>query len=227
VASPLLDSLYAYYPLNEASGDAQDTVGSNDLTAVGTLVYGVAGIEKSCITFGSGDNLETSATVFEFTTNFSIAWWAKTGAVTESYEALVNNYGAGGTWGYGYDLIMANTGTVYCNFRWSSSRVLLSKSGLTLEDDSWHHYVITCAQADDDSVKLYIDNVLESKGKLSSDVAYAASCEFGVGAEPATNSKYWKGEIDAVMIWRGREVTPDDVTALWAAGSGIFYDFSE
>jgi hypothetical protein len=223
VAYPLLDSLFAYYPLNEASGNALDTLDNIDLTATG-VTYGVSGILKTCYTIGNNNSLETASSGFEFTDNFSISWWAKTGAVGDTYEALVDNYGPGGASGHGYDIIMHNTGTVYANFRWNSGSIQLSKGGLSLEDDNWHHFVITCAQADDDSVKLYIDHVLEDDGKLSSDIVYS-SCEFGIGMEPSTDSKYWDGEIDEVAIWQGIEVSHAQVDSLFNSGSAWGYPF--
>jgi len=103
-------------------------------------------------------------------------------------------------------------------------------SGTTLNDNVWHHIVVTVEQISDTfTIKMYIDGNLDSK---SPQYIYAPHSAYGLeriglsaGNWPAYALGDWAGDwsllgdIDTTMIW-DRPITATEVAALWNGGAG-------
>lgn len=219
----LIDSLFAYYPLDDASGDAEDVHGNRDLTLINTPTQGVTGKVGDCYTFteSSDEYLVYTPTDFEFITSFSISCWFKTDGSVEDLAGIVTNFGAVA---YGYDLKISALSNIVVDFRHGGDpgNTQLLIGGLNPDDDAWHHMVVTW-DIPGDETKLYVDHVLRDTEPLNDAITWDAGCEFTVGKYGS--SAYWNGEIDEVGIWRGFALSQGKVDSLWNSGNGLAYPF--
>jgi hypothetical protein len=217
----LTDDLFAYYNLEESSGDALDQVGSNDLSVNGTVTRQQTGIRDDCYTFATNGYLGEINDEFEFTGPFSFSLWFKTSTTSIGY--LFSNFGAAA---YGYTLFVYDWGGgVKVNFRTRDgvSNVLLSSS-TTINDNAWHHVVATMGS--DDSIKLWVDGDLEDYD-LSDGVVYNTNCRFTLGRRDGTGvSQYFlDGELDEIAVY-DIELSGTKVDSLYNSGVGKAYPFT-
>jgi hypothetical protein len=217
--SPLLDSLFAYYPLDESSGDALDAHGNVDLTLNGTVTQNVgSAVQGTCYTFVTDGRLTSGTDDFEFPGSFSIQIWIKT-----DYDADVEYKHMTGTFGlaqYGYEVGMTtDPERTYATMRYQTGNVALFGSAPNINDDAWHHIVFTY-NADDDSLKIYDNTVIKDKDINTNGVVYSGS-EFTIGSR--RSQYYWDGEIDEVAYWRGLELSQGKIDSLYNSGSGLAY----
>jgi hypothetical protein len=212
----LADSLFAYYDLEEAAGDALDQIGSNDLSVNGTVTRQQTGIINDCYTFATNGFLGEIDTEFEFDGSFSLSCWAKTSATGIYY--MIANFGAAQQ---GYELLL-NSNKAQFTIRYSSDRTDLLGT-TTINDDLWHHIVATY-NAVDDTAKLWVDGNLEIK-KLSPAPVYNTSCRFTLGRRDGTgvSQYFWDGELDEIAIYDGLELSENKVDSLYNLGASREY----
>jgi len=216
-ASPLLDSLFAYYPLDETSGQPLDVHGSRDLTKNGTVTQNVSGKVGTAYTFVTDGYLTEASTDFEFTGSFSISLWFKTGYVGGAYQYFTSTFAE---WGYGYGIgitpydLMADM-----NHTSGNSYVY---SATTLNDDNWYHVVLTYSTVDD-SLKMYLNSsMLDGKVVTYTPVEYTGACNFTIGCR-GNLANFVDGELDEVGYWRGIEFRQGQIDSLYNSGNGLAY----
>jgi hypothetical protein len=224
--SPLLDSLFAYYSLEETiagGGDALDAHGSNDLSVNGTVTREVTGKVNDCYTLITDAYLGEVDTDFEFPGTFSISFWVKSAQQAE-YIGLISNFGASD---YGYTVYIRDpgadgNGNVCFYTRNGGSSVLLYGND-DVTDDAWHHVVVSLSAVDDSS-KLWVDGEIDDWDD-NATVVYNANCRFTVGRRDGTGVSQWflDGEMDEIAVYRGRELTEGAVDSLYNSGNGLAY----
>jgi hypothetical protein len=219
----LSDSLFAYYNLDEASGSALDQIGSNDLAKTGTVTQGVTGKVGDCYTFITDGYLGEIDTEFEFPGSFSLSYWIKTDVDVDT-RYVVSNFGSDQ---YGYTAFISN-GRCVANFRNGAGVIqLYGGAGSDIDDDAWHHVVVSYSSVDD-TVKLWVDGNIADIDHAPLGVVYNANCRFTIGRRDGTGVSqfFWNGEIDEIAVYRGRELTEGAVDSLWNSGSGLEYPFA-
>jgi hypothetical protein len=220
--SQLLDSLFAYYPLDESSGNFEDVHGGRDLTASGTLTYSVSGKVGTCVTFITDGQGKYTADDFEFAGSFSISAWVKTGNAS-TWQGIVTYYGNGGSGDRGWSLRKnaggAGSATGVAVMYYVGGNVL-SVSTSAINDDGWHHVVFTF-DSSDDNMRVYVDGDLEDTDNNTNAAAYDTDCDLEIGS--VDDGQFWDGEIDEVAIYRGRALAEGSVDSLWNTGSGLAY----
>jgi hypothetical protein len=220
--SPLLDSLFAYYSLDESSGNALDSHGSNDLPLSGTVTQNVgSAVQGTCYTFVTDGYLGEVDTEFEFDASFSIQVWMKSGFTGGTYTHLVSNFG---TAQEGWEVAMGDNYRTYAIMRFNTGSVSLFGGTPVMNDDAWHHVVFTY-NAVDDSLKIYDNAVIKDAEKNVDGVVYNANCRFTIGRRDGTgvSQYYFDGEMDEIAIWRGLELSQGKIDSLYNSGSGLAY----
>jgi hypothetical protein len=167
-ASPLLDSLFAYYSLEESSGAALDAHGSNDLTLTGSATRQQTGKVGYSYLFAEAGRLGDITSEFDFTGDFSISVWINTTEATV-WQGVVCNFGIAN---YGWELII-NPTDIGWRLRYDGGNTLANGT-TNVNDGSWHH--VACSYtAVDDSMRVWIDTNYEGKEKLAGTLWYGGS----------------------------------------------------
>lgn len=202
-ASTLLDGLISYWKLDEASGIAVDSVGSNTLTDNNTVTSAAGQVGSSRqFTLANSEYLSiaSNASLQAGDIDFTISAWINATTFAASGNAVVAKQSNNGDTGIEYILFVDNSNTAYLAVRIAGSTKLVTKGGLTT--GTWFHLI-----AWHDSIANTI-NIQVNDGTLAS-VATTASlvsvttAEFRIGARALVgNEIYFNGQIDDVKFWK-------------------------
>lgn len=212
----LLDSLRAYWRMDEGSGNIVDVHNSILDTAKGDgLTYSQAGIVGTSINFAGSDDYFTAAdnADLQIAGDMSISMWIDADALDVN-DRLIQKRDAGGT---NYDFYFADPSS---RLRFFDGIAASSSDGTTtITTGGWVHVVITIAG--DSTVNgstFYISSVDNGNGtfKITKDDAplyiaihYDASSDYA-------------GNIDEIGIW-SRKLTSTEVKDLYNDGRGLAY----
>lgn len=220
--------LVAYWRLGEASGNPQDSAGTNHVTTVaGTPTYSVAGAlvgdSNTAITF-DGTTTEglsvPDATALDLgNAPFTIEMWVKRAGAARNDTALHKGTNA---YGVGFDATD--------NF-WKLSKTgvgRISRANTAITDGIWHHVVVTRSATGAGGTLIYVDGVEGHTDDVSIDAALvdtAAVLEIGL----ETGWTGFLGTLDEIAIYNSvltaaqvsahyRAGTQGILTGLWAPG---------
>jgi len=217
----LLSQLVAYYKLDESSGNAADSWGSNTLTNT-SVTYSAGKINNGSVFSGSSSYLTASAKVTPIGAK-TVAFWMKTSDAS-TFQIMLANLGDGNTeYGFttytnnniGFEVTQAS-GTKVCS---------LVTTGVTVDDGSWHHYVFTWdGTTDADKVIVYVDGVSNNTATANNTETVTPTANLRLGANPVTGGNEFTGSLDEVGIW-SRALTSTEVTRLYNNDSGAQYPF--
>lgn len=220
VDSPLLDSLFAYYSLDESSGDAIDLVngGANDLSLSGTVTQNQAGKVGTAYSFATDGNMNGATTDFQLANSFSLSFWVSTTEDGGAGDVLMSTFIASN---YGWEVWSLGTGTRMIRFRMRyNGGDTYIESTTDVNDGAWYHGVVSYNHVDD-TMKVYINGVLEDSDKNTNGVWYHATSLLDVGHRLTQYD--FEGKLDEVAIYRGLELTHAQVLELYNSGSGLAY----
>ncbi len=144
----LLTNLISYWKMDDASGDAVDAHGSNDLTA-SFIAYGNAGIIIDCLEFEKFNQsrlIHTSNTDLNVGSgDFSFSVWLKAGTMS-TWAAIVTKQAVASPYN-GYGLFVHPPTNIWSLEASDGTFASATASvGATL-DGNWHHIVWTRAGA--------------------------------------------------------------------------------
>jgi len=229
----LTDNLVSYYKLDEASGNAADSVGSNTLTNNNSMTYGAGKINNGAIASRTGSKYLTitnaAQTGLGITGSFSMSFWVKIASAppnNDQYMLMGKERNAAGE-GI-YVLYYAQTSGVL-NLRMEirdNSSYVVKIYNVDLGTSAFKHIVWTFT-AGTHLYNLYIDGthvVTDDAGTIDPTTN---NDKFGIGGSPdasgdATNSN---GTFDEAGIW-SRALTSTEVTSLYNGGAGWQYPFT-
>ena len=211
----LVDNLIAYWPLDEASGDALDAHGSNDLTDNNTVgaasgkVNGARDFEfANSEYFARADNADLSTGDIDWT----FACWVNAESLVETWNVIVRK----GTEWHLYYVAGPNTFRFYVD---GSSNFVASSGSLSTA--TWAFVVVW-----HDSVNNQI-GISVNAGAADTNAHTTGMIDglgpFELGGD-SSQSFYWDGLIDEVGFWK-RVLTSDERTELYNAGSGRDYAY--
>lgn len=208
----LSDSLVSYWNLNESSGNAADSFGSNTLTNTG-VTY-TTGINSNGGVFSeSSDKLaitDASQSGLDFDGDFTFSFWVNLTSNTSS--SFFAKQGANG-----YRMRIYNGDDMELIIFQGAATTQVIKTGLST--GSWHHIV---GQRTGDTVQIKFDNsAWTSQGGAHRDITNTG--DFNMGNSTAVNDPV-QGMMDEVGIW-SRALTDDEITTLYNSGAGTFYPF--
>lgn len=221
----LIDGLVSYWKLDEASGNATDSVGSNTLTNVNSSVratgkinngadlesgsaqyFSIADASQSGLDFGTGD----------FTFNI----WIKPESIGTNGDGFFSKGSGGGNSQY-WMRFNNNTGNVlrFLTTQGSSeSSVSTSAAGISV--GNW--YMLTFKRSGTTlSIKVNAGTAVTATGTVRNcDNASAFLLGAGPGNQP------FDGILDEVGVWN-RATTDEEDTQLYNAGAGLSYPFTK
>lgn len=224
--SALLDNLFAYYALEEASGERTDATGrGNNLTdnntvtqAVGRVGQAASFASASSESLSRADNADLSSGDIDFTLAVWVFLASKTlpRAVICKGDNVLNNNGVE------YEILY---NSVTDRFRFligsgtSSALVNADNLGIPATDTwylivAWHDAIANTIniQVNDGTV----DSAADVAGQNTTDPFYIGRTELGL---------YMNGRIDEAGLWK-RVLTAAERTALYNGGNGVTYPFS-
>lgn len=129
---------------------------------------------------------------------FSLSFWVKTGSTQGNNTVLDKRTGSGGyhvTLYNGYLLFQLNDGSNYYNY-WDTTGTP------SLNDNQWHHVVITVERNRSNGIKFYVDGVLSStfnSGNVTGSISNSSSLLIGGHSE--TGGFRFNGELDEVAVY--------------------------
>ena len=223
----LTTNIVSYYKLDEASGDAADSVGSNTATNT-SVTYAVGKINNGAVFNGSAFYSIADATSFKPTGNFSISFWIKTnttsvGQIIQSYSQNSNVAG----WTINIEAtngkIRMTTGKNTGTTQGTDWQQVLSTNAFN--SNNWIHCV--CSY-DGTNINIYKNGVLNNQVAWNINSAYAATNYIRIGARKynaGAEDIDFTGSLDEIGLW-SRALSADEVSQLANSGRGNQYPFS-
>lgn len=228
----LTDGLITYLKFDETSGTtASDSVGSNDATVYGAT-WTTGKINNGLSFDGSNDYVSVGTTNILSTTQGSISLWFYADPATNSDDTI---------WGSG-DL-SSGSKFFYCFSRfgtgWNKLDIIHYDGGFnyglitptdSVSKGSWYHIVIT---SDGNIIKIYLNGIEQTlfsyqgsnNGDWFGDISGLDNLVIGDLINGTTAFDNWQGLIDEPAFWN-RALSSDEVSKLYASGSGLQYPFS-
>jgi hypothetical protein len=224
--SSLIESLESYWTLDEASGDRNDSVGTNHLTEsdTGTIAGKIGNATTFVGTNVSGLTIADNASLSTGDIDFTLAAWVKinTKAAANYSNILVSKLTDGTHREYvlGYEknanrffFYIANAaGTV-------SGKVYADTLG-AVSDGVWY-YIIAWHNQTANKVCIVINDQATPDETATSDVPANTTAAFYIGRYGiAPNSSNGDHTIDEVGFWK-RLLTSDEMLSLYNSGAGL------
>lgn len=205
--SSLLTDINSYWKLDEASGNAIDSVSAFTGTINGDVTNNVAGKINTAFQFGSGTGFLNCSTIFSSSV-FSFSAWVYRNATGILFLVIGGSTGAGAV-GFEIDtddiikLVKEGYGGLY--------------QGLTpVPATTWTHIAVTYDAAG--LVQIYLNGTLDDSG---TDLQTLSWGDITIGR---FNAASCDGRIDEVGIW-SRVLTGAEITTLYNGGAGLSYPF--
>lgn len=199
--------------MDESSGNAADSIGSNTATNVATATFGAAKINNGATLNGSSQYFTFATTPATGANVFSVSAWIK--ATSLAADGCVVGWGTAGTnQGITMDI---RSSKLYADFYGSTSI-----AGVTTLSTGVYYFVTYTF--DGTNIRLYLNGVLEATSAGCSAGIVAANCTIGRAFWVGGN--YFNGQIDEVGIWT-KVLTQDEAARLYNAGRGNQYPFVE
>ena len=218
----LIDNLVSYWKLDEASGNAADSVGSNTLTNVNSVTYTTGKINNGALTARTGSKYfsitDTSQSGLDFGTgDFTFNIWIKPSSIGAGDGFF--SKGAGGGNSQYWMRFNNNTGNVL-TFLTSqgAGETIVSTSAAGITTGNW--YMLTFKRSGTTlSIKVNAGTAVTATGTVRNCDNTSA---FLLGAGPGNIP--FDGILDEVGVW-SRATTDAEDTQLYNAGAGFTYPF--
>jgi hypothetical protein len=219
----LADNLVSYWKLDESSGNASDSVGSNTLTNNNTTTYGAAKINNGAIFNGSNQYLN-SATITPFTNAYTVNYWVNPDDSDTSNQTSFSIRPSSGNANIiqveGLStsklrcIMYSSNGTSYKDYRTSVALTAGTWYMITLTWDGTTWTIYTNGTADSSITKTTDNSVTLT----------STSRTLRLGAETGS-SNFFDGNLDEVGVWSSA-LSSTEVTELYNSGNGKQYPFS-
>lgn len=222
-------NLVSFYPLNESSGNASDSKGSNTLTNVG--VSYATGILGNGADFELGDStdslsiLDATQSGLDFSGAFSISAWVKPESAPSggAKYAICGKFQSGVNEAYqlsyrdstGMKICLDVIGTGSQQYLWTKD----------LGTATWHHIVVVFQGTGTGDAECFVDGI--SLGVVAGAVTAItdSTVPFAIGNDSALSGAPFDGMIDEVGLW-SRDLHYGDVLELNNEGVGISFSNS-
>ncbi len=202
--------LVSYWKLDESSGNAADSVGSNTLTNTNSVTYPAGKINNGALFSNpSSKQLKATATGLPTGTTFSVALWYKGSSPVGDG---IMGWGNSGTTGAQRNILIS-AGNAY--FGGNSSDL---NSNYAINDGNYHHVVVTCNA---NAAVIYVDGTSRNSGTLS---LVTANQVISIGSRSDSTS-FITGNVDEVGIW-DRALSAAEVVELYNGYLGKQYPFT-
>jgi hypothetical protein len=221
----LTDSLVSYWSLDEASGNALDAHGANDLsdnntvgTATGKINGGRDFERDNSEYFRLADNASLSTGDIDFT----FTAWVKFETLTSGMTQVILS-----KWDdvldFEYWLAFFGSSDKLTFYVSSSGGTLTFTDTTAVASAGVWYFVVAWHDAAANTINLQVNDGAVASASHSAGVRDGASA-FCIGAQ-ANPTNYTDGVIDEVGFWK-RVLTSDERTQLYNAGAGLAYPFA-
>lgn len=219
----LVDDLVAYWSLDEASGNAIDAHGSNDLTDTNTVgaatgkVSGARDFERdNSEQFSLASNAALQSGDIDFTITAWVNLESKAGdmQIVTKYGNAVNEYA----------ILYQSGGSPSDRFRFYFGTSFSNVAATTLGSPSTGTWYFICAWHDStaNTINISVNNgATNSQGSITA--SSAGNATFRIGNRDSV-SEFFDGLIDEVGYWK-RVLTSDERTELYNSGNGRDYSY--
>jgi hypothetical protein len=223
----LSDDLIAYWKMDEASGQRNDSHGSNHLSDFNTVGSNTGKIQSLGADFTRADGdflriVDNADLSLGADTDFTLSLWVK--PETDSTENRIlfqkNDDFAGAVTGE-YQLYNDSSQRLHALVGTGSTFGQLDLVSATLSAGNWAHLIVGHSSSLD-KIYLRVNNgTLHENtwagGTYDSAKPLCFSSQFG-------SSFAWDGMICDVGFWKGRFLTTAEQDALWNGGAGLAYE---
>jgi hypothetical protein len=222
----LLNNLISYWKLDEASGNAIDSHGSNTLTQVdtpGSAVGKIGNARTVSISdgyFSIADNADLSTGDIDL---FFSAWFFPTANPASNRGIFGKWFTIGNQREYLLShLAPSNQVAFFVSNNGSANTSVTASSFGALSLNQWH-YIEAWHNANANEIGVAV-NGTENTTAHSTGV-FDSTAAFNLGSFNSTGSGAVTGRIDEVGFWK-RVLTNDERSALYNNGSGLAYPFA-
>ena len=223
----LSTGLTHYWKLDEASGNAIDSVGTLTLTNNNSATY-VSGFINNAANFVRNNTqyLKTTTDIHPTTlTSYSVSFWVNQASQPSEGEIQTwfVNSDAPGSFEIRYDNALT-PGTKQIQVRQfsSSGGQYFINHNINLNTSAWYFITLTW---DGTQIQLYVNGVAaENPTAINSIYIEPLNGGLGIGLFPANLVHPLDGKIDEVGFW-ARALNSSEVTQLYNAGAGRTYPF--
>lgn len=219
----LTDNLESAWELNEASGNALDSHGSNELTDTNTvgsgtgLVYGAARDLEDGSTeyFTHSDNASLSLGDIDFTAEMWVNLESK-----GAYRTLASKWGSGSQEWMCFFNPDDNRFQWWCTHDGVTLSSLLSASSFGAPSVATWYQVIIHHDATANQMGIAVnDGTINTQSHTTG--IYNGTADFRIGSNQK-DGQYWDGLIGPVRFWK-RVLTTQERTDLYNSGAGLAY----
>lgn len=219
----LADNLISYWSLDEASGNATDSHGSNTLTDLNTVTSAVGKIGNARDFEADNSEALTSTDNASLSTgdiDWTIAAWVQIESLTTRCV-----FGKGDGAGPSTDEYVLRT--VASKFRWSVSRAsaytdLTASTFGTVTTGTWY-FVVAWHDSAANQIGISVNAGTADTASHSTGPNDTAK-GFAIGRYGELSAQYWDGLIDEVGFWK-RVLTGAERTELYNGGAGRDYAY--
>lgn len=223
----LTDSLISHWKLDEASGNALDAHGANELTETSGTIDSATGKINNARDYESGDteyhgkadNADLSVGDIDFT----IAFWCKPENLSGLNATIVGKYLTTGNQ-RAYQLGYATTPARF-QFTVSpdgSATTVVSADSLGAPSNGNWYFIVAWHDASANTINVQVNNGTVDSVSHTTGV-FDNTAAFTIGARDGATQP-WDGLIDECGFWK-RVLTSDERTALYNSGNGLAYPF--
>ena len=212
--------IVAYYKLDEGTGNAIDSVGSNDLTETGTVPSQTGKISTARGVYSSSNHFKTTDVGYtsSTTTDQSVSLWVYRTGDVGTQSMLVNLGGNSVTNGFILSLQFYgnNNYPTAVTYKEGVSQYGVATGDTIVPLNTWTHLVATY-DASEDEVELFVSATSKATADTSSNTgADSTSATIGRYDTDASIRPFTNGYIDEVGMW-GRKLTQTEITLLTSA----------
>jgi hypothetical protein len=214
----LTTSLFAYYKLDESSGNASDSSGNGyTLTNNGTVTYTTGKINNGALFDNTiGKNLDYNGNLgFAGGGTRTYACWVNVSSFSATGYILDNTTTTAGSGSANKRFILYSENDSKIHMYAGTNEVLTS----ALSTGTWYFVVVT---QNGTTWELFLNGT--SQGTTSMGSATISDNSFRIGESHAGGGA-GKSTTDEVGIW-GRVLTSSEITSLYNSGTGLSYPFT-
>ena len=232
----LTDSLSSYWALDEASGDALDSHGSNDMTEGSDLIG--TGTGK---VYATARDFETATTTHYFTIasnstiqtgggNITVSGWFNLESYTVStYRCICGKQASGQTEWYMYHDGSTNRLTFAVSNNGTAETYRVASTLGAISTSTWYFFA-AWHDADNDTLGIRCGTG-STLGAADVTTSYTSGIHSGTAAFEiglisglnADNNAEWDGLLQSICFWKGRVLSSDEIVELFNGGDGLQY----
>ena len=216
----LTDSLISYWKFDEASGNALDSHGTNDLTDNNTVGSATGKIGNArdfelgnAEYFSKASNSDLQTGDIDFT----ITCWVKLESNGQTMQVVTKYSDASNE----YAIIYDNVNAKFYFYSGTSFTSVASTTPTPIATATWY-FIAVWFNASANSINIKVNNGTTYSNTVTPTSAGSANFKIGLRDD---STQYWDGLIDEVGFWK-RLLTSDELTSLYNGGSGLAYPFS-